>query len=72
MSKQTLRETKRDRKRRHLASRSAMSSRNIVEHAMDESAKVVRRNRSFRTKVLRTDQTLLQKVVYVPPKIEQE
>jgi hypothetical protein len=67
MRKQTLRETKRDRKRRHLASRSALSQRNVVEHSIAECKRVVHRNKSMRTNALRTDQTLLQKVVCVPP-----
>jgi hypothetical protein len=63
----SMRETKRQRKRRYLASRSALSQRNIVEHAISECKRVVHRNKSMRTNALRTSQTLLAKVAYVPP-----
>jgi hypothetical protein len=59
-------ESKRDRKRRHLASRSALSSRNVVEHAIAECAKVKGRNRSLQSTVLQTNPETLLTVVCIP------
>jgi hypothetical protein len=64
MSKSNL---KRDQKRRGIASRTALSQRNIVEYSISECVKAMNRNKSLRSNALKTDKKLLQKVVCVPP-----
>jgi hypothetical protein len=63
-----MRESKRNRKRRHLASRTALSQRNITEHAIVESKKAVHRNKSAQSHCLRTHPALLTVVYIAPPK----
>jgi len=57
---------KRDAKRRGVASRTALSPKNITEFAIEQSAKVQQRDRAMQTNALKTDQKLLS-VVYVAP-----
>jgi hypothetical protein len=52
------------RKRANLNKRTALSPRNILEYEASECARVKQQNRSMRSKVLKTNPTLLQ-VVYV-------
>jgi hypothetical protein len=58
---------KRDAKRRAVASRKALTPKNIIEHSMQESAKVQQRNRAMQTNALKTNQKLLQTIVFVAP-----
>jgi hypothetical protein len=61
------------RKRKAKQMRTALSQRNIIEFGMEQSIKVQRRNRSLRSKVLRTDPSLLQMVhVFPPPEKEKQ
>jgi len=60
--------SKKQKNERDIASRTALSSRNIVEHSMSECAKVVKRNRSLNVTTLKTRPHLLGTVVYVAPK----
>jgi hypothetical protein len=62
--------TKRDKKRKDVASRTALSPRNIVEFSMEQCAKAVNRNKSLQTNILKTDSALLGRVFYVPPQKE--
>jgi hypothetical protein len=55
------------RKQRALQRRSALSPRNIVEHAMSECAKQVSRNRNMQTDVLKTAPETLGRVVCIAP-----
>jgi hypothetical protein len=56
----------RDRKRRAIASRTALSERNIVEFAIEQSSKVQKRNQSACSQCLVTKPNA-PKFTYVPP-----
>lgn len=57
--------TKRQRKQRGLQKRSALSAKNIVEHAMSECAKQISRNRSMKTDALKTKSEVLNKILFI-------
>lgn len=63
-------ESKQQAKRRHIASRRALTPRNIVALAMAECAKVVQRHRSENVTTLQTCTEYLNKVVAVNPSKE--
>ena len=57
--------TKWQRKQRGLQRRTALSAKNIVEHAMSESAKQQQRNRNMKSNALTTAPETLGRVVFV-------
>jgi hypothetical protein len=53
-------------RKKQIESRTALSQKNIVEFAMEQSKRVKDRNRSLQSTVLRTDPKLLATVAYIP------